>query len=123
MNYRGPLSIAGPKRMPTATGGMNAPKRYGGPAHGPGGTNTGAPSARRCATMENHRRLLAEVPGYAEARSHVENEIMQLVRSYRMGAAAPRAGVWTIQVVVHVVYNTEAEKHLRRAKFKVKSMY
>ena len=109
MNYRGPLSIASQKRMPTATGGMDSPKRYGGPPQGPSGTDTDAPTTRRCATMENHRRLLAEVPGYAASRARVENEVMQLVRSYRMGTAAQRAGVATIQVVVHVVYNTAAQ--------------
>jgi Pregnancy-associated plasma protein-A len=59
--------------------------------------------------MDNHRRLLRDVPGYAEARSQVENEILQRVRALRFGTEAQRADVASVPVVVHVVYNTPEE--------------
>jgi hypothetical protein len=58
-----------------------------------------APSpATRCATPAVHRRLLRSAPGYAAARAASETAAR--------GAAARRAGITRIPVVVHVVHNT-----------------
>src|SRR5688572_25307566 len=64
------------------------------------------PTRRSCGAQTEHHRLLAEDPAYAAARSQVEN----LAWAYRTGAEAPaRVGITRIPVVVHVVWNTQAQ--------------
>ena len=79
----------------------------GGPAAGqpPTGPQTPVPPTRRCATMDVHRRLLREVPGYAERRAAIETLVAARARSRSAGRAAP----YRIDVVVHVVWNTAAQ--------------
>ncbi|MBD0256065.1 MAG: zinc metalloprotease [Cytophagales bacterium] len=61
---------------------------------------------RTCATHEVHRRLLNEDPGYAAARSAIEN----IAFAYRIGRrSAQRQGITRIPVVVHVVWNTNEQ--------------
>ncbi len=64
------------------------------------------PARRVCATDEVHERLLRTAPGYAEARSEIENRTSRVLA---FGAAALRTGCTQIPVVVHVVYRTAAE--------------
>jgi len=64
------------------------------------------PPRRTCGTQAEHRRLLNEDPGYAERRAAIET----LAWEYRIGArSAERPGVTRIPVVVHVVWNTNAQ--------------
>src|SRR2546422_4315212 len=63
------------------------------------------PTRRACGTMEVHYRLLAEVPGYAEARNAIQNHAWRSALS----PLALRTGCTEIPVVVHVVYNTTAQ--------------
>ncbi|WP_433367290.1 M43 family zinc metalloprotease [Actinoplanes sp. CA-142083] len=80
----------------------------GGPAAsgpGPGETTEDMPR-RRCATMDVHRRLLAESAEYRRARAAIEN----LTRSLVGIDQQPRfTGVVRIPVVVHVVWKTAAQ--------------
>ena len=95
-----------PKKMGSGSG-MEAPKK---------GTSSGMrpPSMdkpleektekkRKCATMEVHRRLLAESPAYAQARARLENITLEFKMQNRV---APRFGVVRIPTVVHVVWNS-----------------
>lgn len=72
----------------------------------PAPTAPDAPPARTCAVMDVHRRFLSELPGYAEARSAVENLILDAL-------AAPDAlasdRVYRIPVVVHVVHAEDSQ--------------
>ncbi|MEA2583253.1 MAG: hypothetical protein QOF33_1338 [Thermomicrobiales bacterium] len=64
------------------------------------------PLRRTCGAQVEHRRLLNENPEYAARRAEIET----LAREYEMGArGAERAGVTRIPVVVHVVWNTQAQ--------------
>jgi hypothetical protein len=105
----------------STSGGMgmpSGPTGMGGRSSGPAGRSTGGgggmggmggparaeqPQRRECATMEVHRRLLRDDPGYRAARSAIEN--ITLERLYQPSARR-LAGVAKIPVVVHVVYNT-----------------
>jgi len=64
------------------------------------------PARRACATDEVHERLLRTVPGYAEARSEIENRTSRVLA---FGAAVLRTGCTQIPIVVHVVYRSAAE--------------
>jgi hypothetical protein len=64
------------------------------------------PVQRTCATDEVHERLLRTVPGYAEARSEIENRTSRVLA---FGDAVLRTGCTQIPVVVHVVHRTVAE--------------
>jgi hypothetical protein len=64
------------------------------------------PAQRACATDEVHERLLRTVPGYAEARSEIENRTSRVLA---FGGAVLRTGCTQIPVVVHVVHRTAAE--------------
>ena len=59
----------------------------------------------RCGTMAVHRRLLDEVPGYADARARCENDVSTWMARGRFS----ERGVVTVPVVVHVVWNTQAQ--------------
>ena len=64
------------------------------------------PTRRSCGAQLEHRRLLNEDPAYADARSEIET----LARAYQTGArSTERAGLTVIPVVVHVVWNTNAQ--------------
>jgi hypothetical protein len=67
---------------------------------------TETPAVLRCATMDVHRRLLGEVPGYAERRDFLENISLEYQTGIR---ETERAGVVRIPTVVHVVWNTQAQ--------------
>jgi len=79
----------------------------GGGAGGDGdGDGGGARQARRCGTMEVHRRLLSADPDYASRRAEIENH----TTVFEAGdAQAQRSGITRIPVVVHVVWNTAAQ--------------
>lgn len=62
------------------------------------------PESLLCGTMEVHRRLLTEHPGYAAARTALENRAFAYEKGHERTA---RAGVTRIPVVVHVVYQTD----------------
>jgi hypothetical protein len=65
-----------------------------------------SPTRRTCGAHTEHRRLLEEDPAYAAARTQIEN----LAWAYRTRAEAPaRVGITGIPVVVHVVWNTQAQ--------------
>ena len=64
------------------------------------------PTVRVCATDEVNERLLRTVPGYAEARSAIEDRTSRILS---LGAAALRTGCTEIPVVVHVLHRTTAE--------------
>ena len=112
---QGSPGMTGGSGMPSADGGgMDAGFAGGGGnggnggGMGPGGDGQGGrtPQVRTCATMDVHRRLLSEDPGYASVRDEIEN----LAGLYAAdGAIAGRAGVTHIPVVVHVVWNTAAQ--------------
>ena len=68
-------------------------------------TTAEVPVRRSCGTMEVHRRLLRTHPGYMEARARSENNAWAAARR----AAVARPGITVIPVVVHVVYNSDAE--------------
>jgi len=73
------------------------------------GDSTGTvrtPDRRLCGTMEAHRRLLTEDPGYAARRTAVENRAFAYERGEETVA---REGVTRIPVVVHVVHDTDAQ--------------
>ncbi len=61
---------------------------------------------RSCGAHIEHRRLLNEDPSYVAARSRIET----LARAYEESARrTARVGVTRIPVVVHVVWNTQAQ--------------
>ena len=64
------------------------------------------PTRRACATDEVHERLLRTVPGYADARSEIENRTSRVLA---FGAAVLRTGCTQIPVVVHVVFRNATE--------------
>jgi hypothetical protein len=64
------------------------------------------PDRRVCATDEVHERLLRTVPGYAEARSEIENRTSRVLA---FGDAVLRTGCTEIPVVVHVVHRNATE--------------
>jgi Pregnancy-associated plasma protein-A len=68
------------------------------------------PPVRNCATDEVHRRLLLEVPEYAEARAAVENAYFYAAGALSAGTldeVVGREGITTIPVVVHIVGNAD----------------
>jgi len=72
------------------------------------------PTQRLCGTMPVHERLLRTDPGYARARIASENNHHMMM----MGQRAPaRAGITSIPVVVHVVFNT-AQQNISDAQVK-----
>ena len=84
------------------SGGMGGSGGSGGMS-GPDRTQE-QPTRRNCGVMDVHRRLLTTSPGYAAARSAIENATTQYVaREQRF------AGVAQIPVVVHVVFNTPTQ--------------
>jgi hypothetical protein len=87
------------------SGGMGGSGGSGGAGAG-GFGGEGQPRARRCATMDVHRRLLSTNPAYARARDAIE---MQAQRYEAGDASAQRTGITRIPVVVHVVWNTAAQ--------------
>src|SRR5262245_18154265 len=64
----------------------------------------GAPSRRRCGTMPVHMRLLEQSAGFRSRQARLE---METVRR-RSAKAAPRPLV-TVDVVVNVVYQSDAQ--------------
>jgi len=91
-------------------GGSPAANMSGGQAGGAGmsgatdGGRTEYPTRRECGVMDVHRRLLSTSPGYAAARSALETATMAYV------AGEERfTGIARIPVVVHVVWNTNAQ--------------
>lgn len=64
------------------------------------------PTVRNCATMEVHERLLRTDPEYARNRAEIETRAWLYANGERSGA---RTGVTVIPVVVHVVWNTNAQ--------------
>jgi hypothetical protein len=62
------------------------------------------PIRRNCGTMAEHRRLLNEDPLYVAARNAIENR----ARTYAL-RKTQRVGVTRIPVVVHVIFNTQAQ--------------
>lgn len=64
------------------------------------------PTRRVCATDEVNERLLRTVPGYAEARSEIENRTSRVLS---FGEAILRTGCTEILVVVHVVHRNATE--------------
>lgn len=69
-------------------------------------SDTEEPQVRNCGTMEVHERLLREDPEYAAARAASETAAWEYARGDRSGN---RTGVTVIPVVVHVVWNTNAQ--------------
>src|SRR5688500_8465325 len=66
----------------------------------------GHPTHRNCGAQIEHRRLLNEDPAYAAARARIETTAWE----YKTGArASARVGITRIPVVVHVVWNTQAQ--------------
>lgn len=66
----------------------------------------GSPKRRTCGTMQVHELLLRTDPNYYRARIASENHHREFALGQRMFA---RIGITRISVVVHVVYNTEAQ--------------
>lgn len=65
----------------------------------------GLSQRRNCGAMDVHYRLLTTDLTYAANRRAIENRSMDYARQ---GIAAIRAGITTIPVVVHVVYNSNS---------------
>ena len=64
------------------------------------------PNKRNCGVMTEHRRLLDEDPSYVAARSRIET----LAKAYELGLrTSARVGITRIPVVVHVVWNANAQ--------------
>jgi hypothetical protein len=77
------------------------------PASASGSTQgTGTPQVRSCGTMLVHERLLRTDPAYMSARVASENHAFGFATRTLSGA---RTGVTVIPVVVHVVFNTQAQ--------------
>ena len=64
------------------------------------------PARRGCGAMNVHRRLLNASAAYRDARSAIENATLGFLAA---GGAAQFEGVTRIPVVVHVVWNTDAQ--------------
>ena len=64
------------------------------------------PTTRTCGTMPVHERLLRTDDGYVAARSESETRAWEFATSAR---ASSRSGITVIPVVVHVVWNTNAQ--------------
>jgi hypothetical protein len=62
---------------------------------------------RKCWTMENHRRLLKEVPEYRKNRIKLERFTKRYIERY--GQMGLRTGIVRIPVVVHVIYHNNTE--------------
>jgi hypothetical protein len=62
----------------------------------------GLPQQRSCGTMTVHYRLLTTDLAYARNRREIENRALDYAQR---GPSVARAGITTIPVVVHVVYN------------------
>ena len=83
---------------------------------GMGGSGGGAgykptqppPTKRTCGTMNVHHRLLAQSEEYRQARTRIENHTLEYGRRARATGIA-RSGITRIPVVVHVVWNSNAE--------------
>ncbi|GAA3175600.1 hypothetical protein GCM10010531_31570 [Blastococcus jejuensis] len=73
---------------------------------GPGGDTPQGSPGRRCAAMDVHHRLMAESAEYREARAQIENATLSFLAADEAGRFP---GVAYIPVVVHVVYNTDAQ--------------
>ncbi|TWD82792.1 repeat uncharacterized protein DUF346 [Kribbella amoyensis] len=88
------------------TGGGGSGGSGGGGRSGDGGDGGAAdqPTRRNCGVMDVHRRLLSTEPGYAAARSALENATTQYVTGEQRFP-----GIARIPVVVHVVFNTAAQ--------------
>src|SRR5512135_1665201 len=64
------------------------------------------PPRRTCGAAEEHLRLLREDPAYAAARVRIENR----ARIFELGlGTTARVGITRIPMVVHVVWNTNAQ--------------
>jgi hypothetical protein len=66
-----------------------------------------APKTRSCSVLSHHFWLLDKFPQFRPNQARLE-QLTQL--SLREGTASRRVGVKKIQVVVHIVYKTNAEK-------------
>ncbi|TQN41736.1 pregnancy-associated plasma protein-A [Blastococcus colisei] len=64
------------------------------------------PARRGCGAMTVHRRLLNESSAYRDARSAIENGTLAFLAA---GGTERFGGVVRIPVVVHVVWNTDAQ--------------
>lgn len=64
------------------------------------------PRRRQCGAMIVHSRLLEQYPAFRENLVSLERQVSQRLM---LGLVAKVGGPTTIQVVVHVVYNTAAE--------------
>jgi hypothetical protein len=69
-------------------------------------TSSELPTQRKCGADEVNRRLLTESASYARNREQIENLALAYKRGLR---AVTRTGVVQIPVVVHVVWNTDAQ--------------
>jgi len=70
-------------------------------------SHQGGHRRRKCATMEEHRRLAYLYPEYRRRRREIEMETRQFIARYAREGL--RTGVVRIPVVVHVVWNTAAQ--------------
>lgn len=64
---------------------------------------------RKCATWENHLRLLETDPVYKQNQIWLENFTKNYIEKILPTMAGLRAGIIRIPVVVHVIYNTSTE--------------
>lgn len=78
-------------------------------------TPTASPQMRRCGTMLGHQHLLMTDLAYMEARNASENFYALAARGGQ--PMAERSGITTIDVVVHVIYNT-AQQNISDAQIK-----
>jgi Pregnancy-associated plasma protein-A len=65
---------------------------------------------RRCATMDQHWRLVRKSPEYRWRSRQVEADVQDWIARY--GRAGVRTGLIRIPVVVHVIHNTAAQNIL-----------
>src|SRR3954451_21186272 len=73
---------------------------------GGGGDDPSTRPVRRCAAMDVHHRLLATSEEYRAARAIIEEQTRALTSGAR---AMARTGVARIPVVVHVLWNANAQ--------------
>src|SRR5689334_3884978 len=66
---------------------------------------TGVPPRRTCGAMQVHHRLLEQHPQFRIRQGQIEHATAARLA----GGTVERAGITTIPVVVHVVYNAAAE--------------
>jgi pregnancy-associated plasma protein-A len=71
----------------------------------PARDTSGAPLRRTCGAMQVHNRLLEQHPQFRLRQGQIEHATAARLA----GGAELRAGITTIPVVVHVVYNTAAD--------------